>query len=141
MKRLLKTIIIIIGVIVVLLIGAYLYIRFMPEKSVNNINPDYTLTVSSLASEYESAPDASDKKYIDRVVEVSGTISEITTDQNSSTVFILRNNENQTGVLCTLAESETQKAKHYKTGDQATIKGTCTGMLFEVVLNKCVIIK
>jgi hypothetical protein len=34
----------------------------------------------------------------------------------------------------------TKKAGKYKTGSSITLKGTCTGMLFEVVLNNCIIV-
>jgi tRNA_anti-like len=139
MNRTLKIIIITIATIAVLLAGAYLYIRFMPEKSVSKQPTDFAMTATALAGEYEANTEASNKKFIDRVIEVSGTISEISTDENNSTVFILRNAETSTGVLCTLAGSP-KNASKYNVGSNVKIKGTCTGMLFEVVLNKCVII-
>ncbi len=139
MKRSIKIILITVAVIAAILVGAYLYVRFMPAKSVSNQTADFTMTVGSLAVEYEANTEASDKKFIDRVIEVSGTISEISTDENNSTVFILRDNETSTGVLCTL-DGSPQKALKYKVGSKVKIKGTCTGMLFEVVLNRCVIV-
>jgi len=141
MKKFLKVLLITVTVIAVLVLGSYLYLRFMPEKSVSKQETDFRVMATILADEYNLNPEASDRKYIDRVVEVTGILAEITTDQNNSTVFILRENSTTTGVLCTLDNSATKKARKYKIGSKVTLKGTCTGMLFEVILNKCVIIK
>jgi hypothetical protein len=140
MKKFLKIIVLVVSIIAVLLAGAYLYIRFMPDKSITKHAADYTLSASNLAEEYESNLTGSDRKFIDRLIVVKGVISEITTDQNNSVVFILRDNSSSTGVLCTLNEKVTKEAKRYKVGDTVTIKGICSGMLFEVVLNKCMIV-
>jgi hypothetical protein len=141
MKKILKVILIIVGSLAVLLLAAYLYIRFMPEKSMSKQDASFTMSSTVLANEYNLNPEASDKKYIDRVIQVTGVISEISTDQNKATVFILRENSSATGVLCTLDEKSAKKAAKYKVGSPVTVKGSCTGMLFEVVLNKCVIVK
>lgn len=141
MKRFLIIFLIFIAIIVLILAGSYLYIRYIPDKNIAKQTSDFSISSSNLVKEYESNPSSSDKKYIDRVIEVTGIIAEISTDQNNSIVFILRDNELSAGVLCTLNEIATKKAKHYKKGDKINIKGTCSGMLFEVVLNKCIIIE
>jgi hypothetical protein len=140
MKKILIILLVIIAVIALLLLGGYLYVRYMPEKSLSKQAADFSMPATKLAQEFETDPPASNNKFIDRVIEVTGVISEISTDQNNSIVFILRDNEAPTGVLCTVSEKSTQKAERYKVGDTVIIKGTCTGMLFEVVLNKCIII-
>jgi hypothetical protein len=122
-----------------LLLGGYLYVKYMPETSMSKQTPDFIMPATKLAEEFETDPSASNSKFIDRVIEVTGVISDISTDQNNSIVFILRDNETLKGVLCTVSEKSTKKAEHYKVGDTVAIKGTCTGMLFEVVLNKCII--
>jgi hypothetical protein len=140
MKIFLKIILIVISIIAVFLVGFYLYVRFMPDKSISNQKADFSLSASNLAEEYETNSTGSDRKFIDHIIEVTGVISEITTDQKNSLVFILRDNESKTGVLCTLNGKPSRKVKRYKIGDFVTIKGTCSGMLFEVVLNKCIIV-
>ena len=112
----------------------------MPDKSITKQTSDFSLSAKDFAKEYETDQTGSDKKFIDRIIEVKGVIDEISTDQNNSTVFILRDKESSTGVLCTLSGKATGKMKKYKKGDTITIKGTCSGMLFEVVMNKCIIV-
>jgi hypothetical protein len=140
MKNFLLTFLIIIVIIALFVAGSYLYIRFMPEKSITKQTADFTISAYDLAKEYETNQTGSDKKFIDRVIKVTGEISEISTDQNNSIVFILRNKESSTGILCTFNEKATKKATRFKKGDTVSIKGTCSGMLFEVVLNKCIIV-
>lgn len=141
MKRSLKILIIIVSVLIVGIASAYLYLRYMPEDSVSVKSTDYVIAAANLVNEYEANAQAADAKYIDRVLEVSGTIYEISTDQNNSTVIIIQDEEMGTGVLCTLTNESQKAAKKLKEGDVISIKGTCTGMVFEVVLNKCVIIE
>jgi hypothetical protein len=140
MKKILIALLVVIAVIALLLLGGYLYLRYMPEKSMSKQASDFSMTATKLAEEFETDPSASNSKFIGRIIEVTGVISEISTDQNNSLVFILRENETPTGVLCTVSEISTQKAERYKVGDAVVLKGICTGMLFEVVLNKCIIL-
>jgi hypothetical protein len=139
--KFLKIVGIILAAIVIIIASIYLYIRFMPEKNIAKQEASYTINAAVLAEEYNRNPDVSDKKYIDRIIQVTGTISEITTDQNKSKVIILRENNSSSGVLCTLSDNSSKNAQKYHVGNTITIKGTCTGMLFEVVLNKCVIVR
>ena len=139
-KKIWITLLVVIAVIGLSLLGGYLYLRYMPEKSMSKQAPDFSMTATKLAEEFETDPTAANSKFIDRVIEVTGVISEISTDQNNSIVFILRENETATGVLCTVSEKSAKKTERYKVGETVALKGICTGMLFEVVLNKCIII-
>lgn len=141
MKKFFKVLLIIVASVTILLAGIYLFLRFMPEKSVSKQEANFTLNATDLANEYNLNPEGSDKKFIDRIIQVTGVISEISTDQNNSIVFVLQDKNSSTGVLCTLDEKNAKKASNYKIGSTVTIKGTCSGMLFEVVLHKCIIVK
>ncbi len=139
-KKIWITLLVVLVVIALSLLAGYLYILHMPEKSMSKQAPDFSMTATRLAEEFETDPSAANTKFIDRIIEVTGVISDISTDQNNSIVFILRENEAATGVLCTLGEKSTKKAEQYKVGDAVVLRGICTGMLFEVVLNKCILI-
>jgi hypothetical protein len=140
MKKISITLMVIIAGIALLLLGGYLYVRYMPDISMLEQASDFRMPATKLAEEFETNLSASNSKFIDRVIEVTGVISEISTDPNNAIVFILRDNEVPTGVLCTVAEKSTKKAERYKVGDTVVVKGICTGMLFEVVLNKCIVL-
>lgn len=139
-KKIVITLLVVVAVLALSLLGGYLYIMHMPEKSMSKQAPDFSMSATRLAEEFETDPAAANSKFIDRVIEVTGVISEISTDQNNSIVFVLRENETPTGVLCTLNEKSAEKTERYKVGDTVVLRGICTGMLFEVVLNRCVIV-
>lgn len=140
MKKMITILLVIFVVFAMIITGSYLYFRYMPDKNIARESVDYSFTAQNLAKEYEKNPVGSDNKFIDRIIEVTGVISEISTDQNNSVVFILRDKESTIGVLCTLNAKSTKKASRFKIGDDVKVRGACSGMLFEVVLNKCVIV-
>jgi hypothetical protein len=140
MKKISITLMVIIAGIALLLLGGYLYVRYMPDISMSEQASDFRMPATKLAEEFETNLSASNSKFIDRVIEVTGVISEISTDPNNAIVFILRDSDTPTGILCTVSEKSTKKAERYKVGDTVVVKGICTGMLFEVVLNKCIVL-
>lgn len=140
-----KKIFVFLGAILFLFLGilflAGLYFRYMPDKNYSKVKADYTLQATALLSEFEKNEAKANQKYMDKVIEVNGIIAEITKDQKGATVVALRNTEAFSGVLCTLQESSDEAIQKYAIGKSIKIRGVCTGMLMDVVLNKCVVIK
>lgn len=112
-----------------------------PKASVKSTPADFTLSATELFQEYSENQSVADKKFINQVVEVKGTIFEVSEDQQGATVFLLTTGETEAGVLCTMELGETKKVKGKKVGDMITVKGHCTGMLMEVVLNRCTLME
>ncbi len=112
-----------------------------PKASVKSKPADYTLSATELFQEYSENQGVADKKFINQIVEVKGTIFEVSTDQQGATVFLLTTGETEAGVLCTMELGESDKVKGKKVGDRITVKGHCTGMLMEVVLNRCTLVE
>jgi len=122
-----------------ILLLAGLYFMYMPDTNYNKVKADYTIQATALLSEFEKNEAKANQKYMDKVVEVNGTIAEITIDQKGSTVVALRNTDAFSGVLCTLQDSD-DAIENYAIGKSIKIRGVCTGMLMDVVLNKCVVV-
>ena len=126
-------------VLVVLVVAGGLIMYNMPAENVASKSVDYTITATELFTEYEADEKAGNTKYIDKIVQVSGKIEDMETDAKGAKVVLIGGNEMGNGVLCTLDKSEESKAAQLKVGDKVSIKGRCTGMLMDVVLNKCTI--
>jgi len=118
-----------------LLIGGYFFIN-APKAGLKSAKAAYSLTADDLYAEYAADEDAGNKKYIDQVLQVDGPISEILTDENQAMVLILKTPESEGGVMCTL-----EKEADLSVGDEVSVKGRCTGMLIDVVLNDGVVMK
>ncbi|MBT8190040.1 MAG: hypothetical protein HKN67_09505 [Saprospiraceae bacterium] len=135
MKKFIK---IILFLIVVLLV-AYFVVLNLPKSSVKNKDADFKLSATELYNAFEANEKKSNKLYIGKTVEVKGKFLTQNKDNQGATVVIMDGGGSLGGVLCTLEQGQESKLSEIKQGDEITIKGMCTGLLMDVVLNKCVI--
>ena len=94
------------------------------------------LTATQLSQEYEKDEAASNKKYLGNVVQVNGTVSEVSLSQQKKTVILLTGS-GMSGVQCSLQE----EVPGIKKGDRVTIKGFCTGYLTDVIIDRCILVQ
>lgn len=111
-------------------------------EEVKNAKPAFTITAQELFKEYESNEVSADTKYKEKVVQVSGTVSDIGKDILDNPYVVVGSfGDLGLGVQCTFAESQNATISELKKGDAVSIKGTCNGSLMHVQLNSCVLIK
>jgi hypothetical protein len=90
-------------------------------------------TAAQLVHEYEKDEAASNKKYLGNAVQVSGTVSEVSVNQQNKPVVLLAGSD-MSGVQCSLEEP----MPGIKKGDSVIIKGFCTGFLTDVIIDRCI---
>jgi len=73
------------------------------------------------------------------VVEVSGEIYSIEEGSQSDLNILLMGASDMFGVSCNISKEDL--SQELSNGQQITIKGECSGMLSDVVLIRCVIVK
>lgn len=112
------------------IIGYRMYTK--PHRSVAT-EQAVSLTALQLVHAYETDEAASNKKYLGNAVQVSGTVSDVSVNQQNKTVVLLTGSA-MCGVQCSLLE----EPAHLKKGDQITIKGFCTGFLSDVIMDRCI---
>jgi hypothetical protein len=108
-----------------------------PHQSAADETITLSIVADSLYQQYQSNEKAADQKYLGKVIEVTGRISEIQHNGNSE-IWILSTQAGGGGINCELfpgAKTDT----HPKTGDNVTVKGRCTGFLMDVNLADCVL--
>jgi Cu/Ag efflux protein CusF len=127
------------GVVVVVGIAYGLYSFFKKPIDTRNSEADYSLSANDLVAAFD-VEDEANKKFLDKIVEVQGKISEIATDTAGVTIM-LESNDPIAGVTCSFYADESEKLKDLKEGDAVTIKGKCTGKLMDVVLNNCSLVR
>lgn len=130
-------------IVAVIILGGIAWFAFLnvPKASSKGKTAEFTIPATELFQAFEANETASNAKYIGKIIEVSGTIEEISTDEQGAPVVLLAGAGDFGGVLCTLEGSQAAKIKTKDFGDEITIKGVCTGMLMEVVVNKGIIVK
>jgi hypothetical protein len=122
-----------------LAVSAYIFIN-RPKKSIEAKKAEYTLASEQLLSEFENNEAAANTKYLDKVLLVEGIVSTVSTESGRTTV-ILDSGNPLSRISCELSAAESTKKITLNEGDRAKIKGICTGILMDVVLVDCVIVK
>jgi len=116
--------------------GAYLFNK--PRQSVMNIDPAYSLSASSLVSEFEEDEAKSNEKYLGKVIEVTGIVDISNLDEKGVLNITLRGGD-LGGVGCQFETNNKSVTNKLTAGQTIKVKGICTGILIDVVLVDCVI--
>ncbi|WP_236974021.1 OB-fold putative lipoprotein [Membranihabitans maritimus] len=129
----------------VLLIGAiiaffvYTKVYNKPHKDLREATADYVLSTDELINEFKNDEQLANKKYLDKVVRVKGTIQSIDT-ANGNGVITLRNGNGIESVICNMDPVENQKVLGLEKGQTLEARGICTGFLLDVMLIRTVIV-
>jgi tRNA_anti-like len=131
--------------VVVLAVGAFSFWKFVWNKehrTAEDEKPVASLTAAALYTEYETDEAASNAKYLNKTVQVSGSVSEVTKDE-TGTIVVLLATESMMGVVsCTFSSLDGKPVNvEIKEGDQINVKGICSGYTIDVVLEQCAIVK
>ena len=133
--------ILIFGAIAAVIGGSYGYYMWnKPHAEIGK--PNLTTTATELAAEFSTDEAAATKKYVGSmdkmiVVQISGTITEVKNDSSGISIG-LDTGDPVNGVSCVLDKFTKQAKTDFKVGESVTLRGTCTGKLSDVVIDRCV---
>jgi len=116
-------------------VGLYLYVEYKPQKNAATAKVDITIAAADLAKEYGANEKAADAKYLNKNIQVSGTISETDKDQDGGLMVILDTGDPMNGVQCAMQDKGVTVTK----GQSVTVKGFCSGYNMGVSLTGCVL--
>lgn len=131
-----KKIIIIIAVLAIAAgaVGYFMYNK--PHRDIAGEEPAHRVSADQLFDEYEADEAAANAKYLDKTIEVTGIIAEITVNDAGQTSAILTaENAMIGGISTTFQTSITMEP--LKEGQEVCVKGRCTGKLMDVVVTDC----
>ena len=119
-------------ILIVIMIIAYLAYNYIYQdhRDIQNEDAEYTVMASDMSNEFEVNPSASEAKYLNKTIIVSGEVSEVNGNQ------ITLNNI----VFCQFTDNTQQQVK---TQENITVKGRFIGfdnLLEEIKLDQCKII-
>ncbi len=106
----------------------------MPHR---NVEAEKAIKISALdlVNTYENDEAAANARYLDKILEVKGTIASLSKNQKGEQVVTLKGTD-LSGIICTL---EASPAFDIKPDMPVLIKGICTGFLTDVVLVRSII--
>jgi len=128
---------IVIGGIIGGSIGLYLW--FKPVPGIDSLKTELTVPANELFVAFETDENTANEKYLNKVVEVTGLVREVKTNEAGFPVVVLETDDMMFGVICEF-ESKNPLPKDVQVGALITIKGLCNGKLLDVVLNRCLFI-
>ena len=120
-------------------IGWFIYNMYNePHKGVADVKPDIQTTAADLYNDFQRDETAANKKYLNKVIEVTGNVSEVQ-NVNGSQIILLSSTGDMGGISCQLTNDENSKRNIVKKSTIITVKGKCSGYLMDVNLVDCVL--
>jgi tRNA_anti-like len=126
-------------ILVLVLSGLGIYHAFKPHSNVSGEDAVANLSAPDLYQDFQHDENAANKKWVGKVIEVSGIISSV--NESADYVSVNLKAVADGGVNCSIAIKDLDPEEKFKKGDSLTIKGKCTGFLMDVNLVDCVLRK
>jgi uncharacterized protein YxeA len=94
---------------------------------------DYIVDAMQFIKEFEKSDSIANKKYIEKIIAVNGTISEIEAADTTANIKFI---DTTTGsyIICAFQQQHLAEAKQLKEGDKVSIKGSCSGGTYSEIL-------
>jgi hypothetical protein len=108
-----------------------------PHTDAGNKTTDVQTDAVTLYNDFAKNETSANAKYLDKIIEVTGTVDDIQ-KANGALVVMLSANQMMGGISCKMFDSTNAS---FKKGDRIIIKGKCSGLLSDVNLVDCVFIK
>lgn len=135
--------IIVVGFIVIIAAAAAYGYKEYNRKPADLSNADAVakLSAANLINEFDENEAGANKKYLGKIIEVTGPITGIENQQDTLINISLDANDDLHKVSCQIDPRHFTDVKHFDSGSVITLKGSCTGFLMDVELSRCVISK
>ncbi len=127
------------GLVLLCLAGWGIYTVYKPHRNVASEQAAAALSALNLYNDFLNSENLANKKWVGKVVEVSGTISSVSESGNYVSINLLATTDG--GVNCSILKKDLNANNKFNKGDSITIKGKCTGFLMDVNLVDCVVKK
>lgn len=136
-----KLLFILLPLIVIGLAAAYL-IYNKPHMNIRKADVDETISAAALLEAYEKDEQAANDQFLAKVIVVEGIVREKRVTEDSPLQIILETGNPLSTISCTMDHlTEHDGLQAIQSGDKIKLKGICTGMLMDVVLDRCVLIQ
>ena len=123
----------IVFILSILLLGCQGHI----SEDLSSVEPKMLYSADNLISTLQS-----EKKHNrESVIAVSGTVYEINTINKRITILLKGNEAQETFVICDMNSNQNSSIKTIKKGDSILIKGLLKGILKDVIMLNCIILK
>jgi hypothetical protein len=120
-------------------IFAALYLYNLKPKDLQKVKPHFVLTAIDFQKAFEENEKVSSEKIINKIIDVSWELANIEAGEKSSWNISLQTGSDFSKVTCTF-HNVPDTAVFFQR-KQITIRGVCSGILSDVLLNNCAVIQ
>ena len=121
----------------------YWYGFLRKEKPIEKMKPDFELTADSLFSVFNADEKSATEKFGGKTLLLKSNVISVVKDDNGNVTLTLV--DPMMGVTCTIDSLQSVKQKTeidaLIEGRPVTVKGRCDGMLTDVKISKCMIVR
>lgn len=98
------------------------------------------MKAEDLLDAFKNDETAAGTKFINKVVAVTGNISNVIKEGDQITLQI-ETSDPMSNVICNLDQTAKQSRLTFNEGEAVQINGICSGYLSDVILDRCVVVK
>lgn len=137
-KILIGTVIVLLAVLIA---SAYIYKEYNRKHAdTATLNPDYVLSATALLNQFAHDSALSSRKYMDRLLQVSGVVKQVDSIDDRNLVMVLGDSTVRSAVRCNLDSVHQSVAMRIQAGQTITVKGVCSGYNQDELLGSDVIL-
>lgn len=138
MKKWVKVLLIIVVIGILGAAGVVYYVYNRPHRDVTK-EKGVQLSAQALYDAFRTNEAEANKLYLDKAVEMTGEVAEVSTNQDGNVVVNFKTNDPLVVINCTFKENPGS----LQPGQTITFKGICTGYIPDanVVINEGILVK
>ena len=135
-----KNVVLKISVVVAILILVGFVFGMFGEKDTSQIKTKAKLSSNELLQKTTNGDSLLFNDYIEKAIEVTGPIKDITTKDNKVTILLHGGHESRL-VICEMQTNQNKYMDQLSKGEVVNIKGVFKGVLLDAILLNCIIIE
>ncbi len=135
-----KRTVILIALLAVIAGGWYAWREYnRTAEPTSELEATETIEAAALLQAYTADENAANTRFNGKVLLVSGTVREVKSPENGLVDVVLETGDPLAGVVCQFAQADVPAT--LTAGAPARIKGISTGLLMDVVLQRCAVVE
>lgn len=125
--------------VIAIAIGFYVYSQYnRSTPGVSHMEAIMDIKAAALAKAFQDDETNANKKYLGKVIIISGPVAEIEEKGGFIRSLIIGKSEELHNVGCLF--DSTFKVAHIAPGQEIKVKGICNGFLIDVELSRCILV-
>lgn len=129
----------IVGAVLLLVVASIsLYYMGAEQKDTQSVRTQATLTSQELFLQLQQEKNAELALYIEKAIEVKGSIIDIT--YRNGVYSIILDGTNDRHIICEMQRDQNPEILKFKKGEEIVIKGILKGFLVDAILLNCIVV-